>query len=87
MPMRWRLNELLGLYESKTGERLTYKVIVEGTGLSKTTLSQIATNQATRADLETISVLLAYFSEKLGEELNTNDLLVHKKGGDSERRR
>lgn len=75
--MRWHLKELIGKYESKTGARLTYRRIEKETGLSKSLLSHIATNKATRADLKTIEIILGYFEGLLGAELSTGDLLTY----------
>jgi len=73
---RWQLKTLIGEYEDRNpGERLSYQRIKQETGLSKTLLSRIGTNDATRADLETIRVLVVYFSEKLERNLTTNDIL------------
>lgn len=75
---RWQLRTLIGEYEDRhPGERLSYQRIKEETGLSITLLNRIGTNAATRADLTTIGTLVAYFSEKLGRKLNTNDLLKY----------
>lgn len=78
--MRWHLKELIGRYESQTGHNLPYRRIEEEAGLSKTIISRIATNSASRADLETINKLLAYFEDLLGEKLTTNDLLTYMRG-------
>lgn len=73
--MRWRLKELIAEHTLATGAQLTYEEITAATGLSSNTLSTIATNKARRADLETVDRLLSLFSEKLGRQLSTNDLL------------
>ena len=73
--MRWHLKELIGRYESMKGESIRYEDISQATGLSTNTLTQIARNQATRADLKTINRLLDFFSGALGERLTTDDLL------------
>ena len=73
---RWRLRELMGRGSDLTDQKITYDRISEVTGLSKTILTRIGSNQAKRAELETMETLLAYFSDVLGEELNTEDLLI-----------
>ena len=73
--MRWRLRELMGDYQAKTGERMTYDDITSATGLSPNTLSLLSTGKAQRADVETIEKLLTFFSQKLGRQLQTGDLL------------
>lgn len=78
--MRWHLKELIGRYESKTGASLPYRRIEEEAGLSKTIISRIATNTASRADLETMDKLISYFEKLLGEELTTDDLLTYTRG-------
>lgn len=75
--MRWRLRELMGQYQSQTGDKITYEEITEATGLSPNTLSKVGTNKAGRTDLETLERLLYFFSEKLGRELDTGDLLAY----------
>lgn len=74
--MRWKLRELMGRASDLTDHKITYDRIYEATGLSKRVLTRIGSNQAKRAELETIEILLAYFSDVLGEELNTEDLLT-----------
>jgi DNA-binding Xre family transcriptional regulator len=66
----------MGEYQSETGDRITYEEITEATGLSPNTLSKLSTNKAGRTDLDTIDRLLEFFSQKLGRELETNDLLM-----------
>lgn len=72
--MKWKLNALIG--EAKDlGISISYRDIRDATGVSTSTISFIAQNQAKRADLETMDRLLRYFSEKLGRRLTTADLL------------
>lgn len=74
--LKWQLRTLIGEYEDKSpGERLTYERMEKETSLSKTLLNRIGKNEAKRADLKTIETLIVYFSEKLGRNLTTNDVL------------
>jgi DNA-binding Xre family transcriptional regulator len=73
--LRWEISRLAGAYQVKTGESLTYRDISEATGLAESTLSRLGNGHTTRIDFETVETLLAYFSEKLDRQLNTNDLL------------
>lgn len=75
--MKWRLGELLGEYQSKTGKDLIYGEIHSETGIAPSTLSAIRLNKVTRADFETIERLINYFSAKLNRQLQINDLLIH----------
>lgn len=73
--MKWHLKELIGKYESKSGQRLNYRDMAATLGISTNTITQIATNKARRADLATVDKLLGFFSGLLGEELAVDDLL------------
>lgn len=75
----WRLNTLVGRCQDRGIEGLTYREIYEATGVSTSTLTSIMKNRAERIDTSTVSRLLAFFSEKLGEELTVNDLLEWKR--------
>lgn len=74
--MMWKLNALLGECKDK-GEAISYRDLSTTTGISTSTIYQIAQNQSTRADLKTIDAMLNFFSRKLGRELQTDDLLHH----------
>jgi DNA-binding Xre family transcriptional regulator len=76
--MKWKLTELSGKYQERTGERLTYEEITQATGLSPTILTGINRNRSKRVDFGTLEKLLTFFSEALGEPLTTNDLLEYK---------
>ena len=75
--MKWKLKELQGEYQSRTGARLTYEDITRETGISSSTLSEIATGRQRRADLGTIERLLNMFADKLGRPVTTVDLLEY----------
>lgn len=75
--MRWHLKELIGRAESVTRTNITYREISNETGVSTNTITQMATNKAKRADLDTLDRLLIYFKGKLGESLTTDELLKH----------
>lgn len=72
--MKWRLAILQGEYGEKYSKRLTYRKIAEDTGLSKTTVSDIALGKIKRPDADTMNALLSYLSEKLERPLTTDDL-------------
>lgn len=75
----WKFKSLIGRCEDKGIDGLTYEEIYKATGVSTSTLTGIARNRAIRADLSTISRLLEYFSDRLGEELTISDLLEWKR--------
>lgn len=77
---KWRLKELMAQFQLKTGESLTYIQISQETGISISTLSDIGTRKAKRAEIETIDKLLDFFSIKLGKELEVTDLLSRRGG-------
>lgn len=74
--LRWRLRELLGEYQLKTGDRITYEEITEATGMSPNTLSLIGSNKTRRVDFATIEKLLVFLSGKLGRQLDVCDLIA-----------
>jgi DNA-binding Xre family transcriptional regulator len=74
--IKWRLFDLIGRVMVEKGERVSYRQIADATGLSKSTVALIATGKATRTDLQTIGVLLRFFSNRLGFQVTPNDLLM-----------
>ena len=76
--MRWRFEEMQRRYQKHTGDRLTYEMITAQTGLSSRTISGVSTGQVSRVDFGTLEKLLAFFSQALGEDLTTNDLLEYR---------
>ena len=72
--MEWRLANLQGEYKQKTGKTLSIRKIAADTGLSKTTISEIATGNKQRPDEKTMELLLAYLSKILERPLQTDDL-------------
>lgn len=72
--MTWKLNALLGQCKDK-GRPVTYRDLSTATGLSTSTIYNIAQNEAKRADLETIEAMLKFFSERLGQRLAVDDVL------------
>jgi len=75
--MKWQLRTLVGEYEDATGEKLSYSRMSEETGLSKTILNKIGRNETARADLNTLRILITYFSQLLDRKLDTNDILKY----------
>lgn len=73
--MEWRLANLQGEYKQKTGKNLSYRMIAEGTGLSKTTVMGVANGNVQRPDLGTLNALITFMSNALGRPLTTDDLL------------
>lgn len=72
--MEWRLANLQGEYKQKMKKDLSYRIIAEGAGLSKTTVAAIANGQIRRPDEDTMNALLAYLSRMLNRSLTTDDL-------------
>lgn len=75
----WKLNTLVGRCKDRGIEGLEYREIYKETGVSTSTLTSIMNNKTTRIDRDTVNRLLVFFSDKLGEELTTNDLLEWKR--------
>lgn len=72
--MEWRLANLQGEYKQKTGKTLSIRKIALDTGLSKTTIADLANGKIQRPDEKTVSTLLVYLSRMLERELTTDDL-------------
>ncbi len=72
--MEWRLANLQGEYKKKTGKTLSIRKIAADTGLSKTTVSEIAAGDRQRPDNKTMELLLTYLSKMLERPLQTDDL-------------
>lgn len=75
MTMKWRLNELMAECTQQTGDRMTYTEVSNGSGVGRTILYRLAGQEVTRTDLENMSNLLTYFSDRLGRTVQTNELL------------
>lgn len=76
--MKWKLSELQGRVQAKTGDRVTYEQITDATGLATRSITLLSTGRAKRLDLSTMERLLDFFSERLGERLTTDDLLEYR---------
>ena len=76
--MKWKLKELQGRVQARIGQSVTYEEITDATGLSSATISSLSMGRAQRLDLGTMEKLLAFFSQALGENLTTNDLLEYR---------
>ena len=76
--MKWKFSELQGRVQAATGHRVTYEEITAATGLAKQSIANISTGKAKQVGVETIEKLLAFFSDRLGEPLTTNDLLEYR---------
>ena len=76
--MVWKLKELQGRVQAKTGQKITYADITESTGLAVQSIASISTNKSKQVGVATIEKLLAFFSARLGEPLTTNDLLEYR---------
>lgn len=75
----WKLNSLVGRCRDRGIEGLEYREIYKATGVATSTLTRIMNNSTKRIDQDTVSSLLTFFSDKLGEELTVNDLLEWKR--------
>ena len=76
--MKWKLKELQGRVQARIGQSVTYEEITDATGLSSATISSLSMGRAQRLDLGTMEKLLAFFAQRLGEDLTTNDLLEYR---------
>jgi DNA-binding Xre family transcriptional regulator len=52
-----KLRDMMESYRRRTGERLTYAMVAERTGLSRSTIESIASRERYNASLETIERL------------------------------
>ena len=76
--MQWHLKSLIGQYNSAhPDDQLTYRRIAEETGLSLSSISQIANNNTTHADFSTMETLLRYFSKKMERQVGVEELVVY----------
>lgn len=75
--MKWKLKELQGRVQARTGRQITYDEITEATGLAAQSIANISTGRSKQVGVATIEKLLAFFSARLGEPLTTNDLLEY----------
>ena len=67
--IRVKLRQAMNRYRDKTGERLTYEVLAERTGLSRATLESLGTREDYNARLSTIELLCTEFECDPGELL------------------
>ena len=68
-----RLREAMELFRERTGERMTYVLLAERTGLSKTTLESIATRAGYNTRLSTIEKLCRVLSCSPGDLLDLSE--------------
>lgn len=73
--IQFRLRQLMEDYRLRTGQRTSYRAIETETGISKTTLSAMASQTMKQVGLNTIDGLLDYF------DCEPNDLIVRVKNG------
>jgi transcriptional regulator with XRE-family HTH domain len=73
----WQLRSLMDETTWRTGSRCTYDHIHTATGIGASTLSRIARGKSDRISYDVLDGLLDYFSEQLGRELETQDLLAY----------
>lgn len=79
---RWNIAQLIGRYKTKTGESLIYEKIrdeIKGNynkSLDIMTISRMVNNRQKAVNIETLDVLVDYFSKKLCEDLSHSDILV-----------
>ena len=76
--MKWRLSELQGRVQAKTGQNVTYEDMMTATGLSKQTIANLRLGRAKQVGVGSMERLLDFFSERLGEPLTTDDLLEYR---------
>ncbi len=76
--MKWKLSELQGRVQAKTGQNVTYEDMMTATGLSKQTITNLRMDRAKQVGVPTMEKLLDFFSQRLGEPLTTSDLLEYR---------
>ena len=59
--MKFRLKELMARKEIETGEKVTYYSVSKATGISTSTLSNLANNKQKMVGLSVLDRLCAYF--------------------------
>jgi putative transcriptional regulator len=64
-----QLREAIDAYRQRTGEKLTYEMLAERTGLAKTTLESLATRSSYNTRLSTIEKLCRALGCSPGELL------------------
>jgi len=67
--IQFRIKELMAERERRTGDRVTYALIHQDTGIWPRSLSALATNKAKKVGVKTISELCRYFECQPGELL------------------
>jgi putative transcriptional regulator len=68
-------------YRLRTGERLTYEILAERTGLSKATIESLASRKGYNATLDSIDLLCDVL------ECNLQDLLEHERISERKKRK
>jgi putative transcriptional regulator len=66
-----RLKLLIVQQEIETGRKLTYEILAQEIGLSKTTVNRLAEGRTDRIDFLTLDKLCRYF------KCNISDLLIY----------
>lgn len=75
--LKWRACELVAEYQVLSGNRLSYLEISERTGLSRTTITKVIGGHGVRVDLDTLDVLLNFFSPLLGRVVDPGELFQY----------
>ena len=70
MVIEVKLRQAMELYRRRTGERMTYQLLSERTGLSRPTIESIATRRTYNASLSTIDKICTALGCTLSELLS-----------------
>ena len=65
--LQFRIKELMAEQERRTGERVTYAIIHEATGIWPRSLSALATNKAKKVGVKSIANLCRFFQCQPGD--------------------
>ena len=65
-----KLRDAMKRYQRRTGERITYQLLAEKTGLARTTIESIATRLGYNTSLSTIDKICTALDCSLGELLS-----------------
>jgi len=68
-----KLREAMERYSARTGERMTYRILADRTGLSKTTLESVGTRSDYNASLQTVDKICRALGCTPGELLELEE--------------
>ena len=82
-----KLREVVEAYKRRTGERMTYEILAERTGLAKGTFRNIGSRRKSGANLSTIAQICGVLGISPGDLLEVVEVLPKAKGKRTARKR